>query len=234
MKSGSRKALLYVLPLVLVVSLVAVSGCGGGASKERVTVLGTGVGKASADEARVTVAVVTDAETVQQAVAPNNQKVQAVLAALKGLGLDDKSLKTETVEVYPEYSQPEFEGETEEIIGYSATNRIRVTTKKVDMAGQIIETALAAGANSVDTLEMVTTAKAAAQAAGLKEAINNARKKAEAAAAASGRKLGKVVSVLEETGYEPIGGAGAGDGEVPVTTGQNEFTVQVRVTFELK
>ena len=234
MNSGSRKGLLYVLPLVLVVSLVATAGCGGGASKERVTVQGTGVGKASADEARVTVAVVTDAETVQQAVDPNNQKVQAVLAALKGLGLDDKSLKTETVEVYPEYSQPEFEDETEEIIGYSATNRIRVTTKKVDMAGQIIETALAAGANSVDTLEMVTTAEAAAQAAGLKEAINNARKKAEAAAAASGRKLGKVVSVSEETGYEPLGGAGAGEGEVPVTTGQNEFTVQVRVTFELK
>jgi len=232
-----RRAITYfVVPAILVLTItLLISGCNGG-GKDRISVVGAGTGKAVPDEARVTVSVVTEAPTVQQATTPNNQTAQAVIAALKGLGLDEKSLKTDVIEIYPNYSDPGVEGGTSEIAGYTATSRITVSTNKVDMAGQIIETALAAGANTVDTLDMRTTAQAAAQSAGLKEAVDNARKKADVAAKSAGRKLGKIVSVREiAPGELPYGAeaGGAGDGGTTVSPGQNEFPVQARVTFEL-
>jgi uncharacterized protein YggE len=235
-RSPRRTITYFVIPAILLLAIMLLlAGCGGG-SKDRISVVGAGTGKAVPDEARVTVSVVTEAPTVQQATAPNNQATQAVMAALKGLGLDEKSMKTDVIEIYPNYSEPDTETGTSEIVGYTATTRITVSTKKVDMAGQIIETALAAGANTVDTLDMRTTAQAAAQAAGLKEAVDNARKKAEIAAKAAGRKLGKIVSVREiAPGELPYGAeaGGAGDGETTVSPGQNEYPVQARVTFEL-
>lgn len=230
-----RRVPTYSVIAVALVLAVAVllAGCDGG-GKERISVVGVGVGKAVPDEARVTVAVVTEAPTAAKATGPNSQTVQAVINALKGIGLDDSSLQTEVVEITPNYSEP-GPGGTSTIVSYTATNRIIVSTKKVDMAGQIIETALAAGANTVDTLDMRTTAQAAAQAAGLKQAVDNARKKAEVAALAAGRKLGKIVSVREiAPGELPYGteAGGAGDGTT-ISPGQNEFPVQARVTFEL-
>ena len=230
-----HRAIVYLVVATLVLAAaLLLAGCGGG-GKDRISVVGAGTGRAVPDEVRVTVAVITDAPTVQKATAPNNQTTQAVINALKGLGLDEKSLKTDVVEITPNYSEP-GPGGTSTIVGYSVTNRVIVSTKKVDMAGQIIETALGAGANSVDTLEMKTTAQTTAQSAGLKEAVDNARKKAEVAAGAAGRKLGKIISVREiAPGELPYGteAGGAGDGTTPVSPGQNEFPVQARVTFEL-
>jgi uncharacterized protein YggE len=239
-KRGIEGMALYVLSAVLVIVAVAlvVVGCGGGTSKERISVTASGVGNAQPDEARVTVAVVTEAATVQQATAQADQVAQGVIGALKGLGLDEKSIKTETVEIYPNYSEPGSEGGTSEISGYTATNRIAVTTKKVDTVNQIIQTAIAAGANSVDTLEMVASEEEVAEAIGLEKAVKNARKKAEVAAKACGRKLGKVISVTDITQapYYEEGGytGGAGNVETAIAPGQNEYRVEARVVFELE
>lgn len=232
-----------VFTFALVVILAAVvTGCGGGGSaKKSVTVTGTGIGRTVPDQARITVAVVTDGKTVSEATAPNNQKAQAVIDALKGTGLQAKEIKTEAVVIQPKYSEPGAEGGTPTIVGYTATNRIRVSTKQVEKLGQIIETAVAAGANTVDTLEMVATARKKAEAEGLAEAVKDARAKALAAAKAAGRELGDVVTVrelgVEQPYYAPEVSSAYGGvllSAMPVSTGQNEYQVSAKVVFELR
>lgn len=241
--SGSKRASVLVLACVLVAVLAVVAaGCGGsGSAKERVTVTGSGIGKTVPDEVRVTVAVVTDGKTVSEATTPNNQKAQAVIDALKGIGLGEKAIKTEAVDIQPKYSEPGTKGGTRNIVGYTATNRIRVTTKQVDKLGQVIETAVAAGANTVDTLEMVATARQKAEADGLALAVKDARVKAEAAAKAAGRELGDVVTVSElgveqpsPESYMAPPPSMAMTVRVPVSPGQNEYTVSAKVVFELR
>lgn len=231
----------FILLAAIIASVVFLAGCGeGGVSPQKITVEGSGIGTSVPDEARVTVAVVTEGKTANDATTPNNQKTQAVIDALKAIGLEEKSLKTEAIDIQPKYSQ---DG-TMKIVGFTASNRIRVTTKKLEMLGQIMETALAAGANTIDTLDMIATAQEKAKAAALGEAVKNARSKARVAAKEAGRKLGRVITIEEKSAIEPYpgyyeemkgfaahGGISAG---VPVSPGQAEFHVQAKVVFELE
>jgi len=168
-----------------------------------------------------------------------------VIGALKGIGLDKKALKTEAVDIQPKYSDPGAQGQgAPNIVGYTATNRIRVTTKKVDMLGQIIDTAVTAGANTVDTMSMIATARVKAEADGLEQAIDNARKKARSAAKAAGRKLGRVIKITEQ-GVGPLESSPetwgmsslcmVGGPIMPVAPGQNEYEeVTATVVFRLQ
>lgn len=237
-----RKPLAIIAIVLVILSLSLVVwrvGCGG-KSKNRITTNGTGIGRATPDEARLSVAVVTEAPTAQEAMAQNTEKAQAVMEALKKVDLDEKSLKTEVVDVGPKYSEP-APGEEPTIVGYTATNRVRVVTKNLDKIGEIIGAAMASGANEVDALEMMTAEAGAAQAEALKKAIKSARNKAEAAASASGRKLGKVVSIVETSTMEIpdwtprsiYAGAVPLESEPPISPGQNDFHVEAKVVFEL-
>ena len=171
---------------------------------------------------------------------PDSEITDFQIRAFGKVGLDEKSLKTEVVDVGPKYSEP-APGEEHTIVGYTATNRVRVVTKNLDKIGEIIGAAMASGANEVDALEMITAEAGVAQAEALKKAIKSARNKAEAAASASGRKLGKVVSIVETStmeipdwtpGYKSVG-AGVPGLESPISPGQNDFQVEAKVVFEL-
>ncbi|MDD5748329.1 MAG: SIMPL domain-containing protein [Actinomycetota bacterium] len=232
----------FSLPVILLLAtssliLFAMSGCGG-PIREKITIEGTGVGKAVPDEARITLSVVTDGKTVQEASGPTNEKTKAVVDAIKALGVEEKSIRTEALLVTPKRD------DKGKIVGYTATNSIRVTTKKIDLLGQIIETSLNAGANDVSTLDMRVAEKEKAEEEGLRKAIENARRKAEVAAKTSGRRLGKVIQISQIYAtttaidgvvdaiqpYEALTEIGA----PPIQPGENEFTVTANVVFELR
>lgn len=69
------------------------------------------------------------------------------------------------------------------------------------------------------------------------EAIENARKKAQNVAASTGRKLGKVLSVVEGVtsgGPVPILRMEAGGGGAPLEPGTGTVSKSVTVVFELR
>ena len=112
-----------------------------------IVVTGRGEVKVSPDRASIQVSVQTRAATAAAAAAENANKQQAVLSALRALGLTNDQLSTVGYNVYPE--QRYDQGKEPVIIGYNVTNTILVDVRKLTQVGPVIDAALAHGANSI-------------------------------------------------------------------------------------
>ena len=69
--------------------------------------------------------------------------MSAVLAKLKAMNIDDKDIQTSGISVWPMYDQS-----PNKITGYTASNTVNVTVNDISRAGEILDTAVAAGANT--------------------------------------------------------------------------------------
>ena len=135
-----------------------------GAVHSVVSTCGTATVKVDPDKFSVTVGVETNGTTAQEAADRNAGAMDKVIAALKALGISEDQISTSNYNVYPvyEYRQPtepcimiyppppECQPKNE-ITGYRASNSVTVTLDadgQVD-AGEVIDTAIGAGANTV-------------------------------------------------------------------------------------
>jgi hypothetical protein len=150
------------------------------------------------DRAEIDLGVVTEGRTAAAAGAQNAQKLEAVLAALRKLLGPDARIKTVSYALNPVYTRPKPDGHPA-IVGYTAANTVRVTTDELAQVGRIADTAMEAGANTIHRLLFTLKDEPAAQARALGQAAAEARKKAEAIAAALGVKIVRVLRA-EESG----------------------------------
>lgn len=149
------------------------------------------------DQAEINVGVVTQAETADRAAAENARKVDAVLAAVKGVLEPTAEVKTIGYSVSPVYVYPREGGEPR-ITGYQASNTVRVKTGDLGRVGSVIDAATKAGANNIQGLQFTLKDDTAVRAEALAQAARKARSQAQAIATA----LGVVVSGIvyaEET-----------------------------------
>lgn len=105
---------------------------------------------------------------------------------------------TESLYIYANY---DYSGEEERIVGYTATNTLSISTAQLDQLGSYIDAAFAAGANTLDNVRFFAQDTQSAQQEALTLAVQNAREKAETIAAASGMKLGGIVSIDENQNH---------------------------------
>ena len=146
-----------------------------------------------ADRAYVNLGVrVTNGEVVQ-AQSLLNQNIQAVVEALKALGLPEVNITTDAISLYPNYNYEE----EERVESYTAYTSIRARVDDMDQVGACIDTAFAAGANTLDYVEYVASDTEAASRKALHDAVESANEKAEVLAEASGMKLGSIISITE-------------------------------------
>lgn len=142
------------------------------------------------DRAVATVAVETQAETAEAASQQNAQSMDAVLAALRNLGVSGEAMRTTGYRLNPVYI-PAERGETgPRVGGYRAVNMVEIRVDSLDELGAIIDAAIAAGANRVASLhfELQDMESARLEAIGL--AVEKARREAEVVARAAGQRLG--------------------------------------------
>lgn len=208
---------------------------------EVVHVTGEAVVNLSPDRVVFNLGVETFAPNVTDAVRENNQKVAAVIDALKAAGATAAEIRTSNYSIYPR--QEYREGRQPRIVGYQVNNSITVRNEDPAAASRLLEAAINAGANTASGLSMVVSDPAAGQSEGLKRAFDNARAKAETMAAAAGRTIGRAVSISEgATTPPPVPrmyaaraemAQEASVGEVPVAAGTQERRFVVTVVFEL-
>ena len=150
--------------------------------------------KVNPDRVSVLVNVQTRAATAAAAAADNARRTRAVLDALAALGLSKDQLSTEGYTAYPEmnYDRP---GNTPKVVGYVVTNSVRAESKRVDQAGQIIDTALGAGANMINGLSFYASSIEEARRKAIGGAVASARADAEAMAQAAGGRLGELIEL---------------------------------------
>ena len=169
----------------------------------------------------------TRAASAKAALAANAKEMRLVIAAVKAAG--GRDVRTQSV------SLSQVLGQNGEPAGFAASNIVSATVD-VDRAGAVIDAAVDAGANQVygPTMSVADQGKLYRQA--LKAAVADARLSAEALAAAAGRSLGEVTSVVEIGGVTPVPmfeKAAVSDAGTPIEAGTQQTTASVTVTFAL-
>ena len=100
------------------------------------------------DVARLNLGVQVTEPTV--AAARNNaaDAMTKLQAALKAKGVQEKDIRTQALNINPQYAnQPN--GGTPRITGYQVANTVQVTVRNLDTVSEVIDAAVAAGGNAV-------------------------------------------------------------------------------------
>src|ERR1700722_2780337 len=111
---------------------------------------GTGETRTSPDTADLDLAIDTHARTAEEAATSNAALATKVIDALKAKLGDKGKITTGGYSLDPEYDQRPNAKPT--IIGYNAQNTVTVSTRALNLVGALIDTAIAAGANRVNSL----------------------------------------------------------------------------------
>jgi uncharacterized protein YggE len=160
-----------------------------------VTAIGEAVIMVEPDQAEIDIGVVTQAKNAPNATRENAEKLSRVMAEInKILGKSDE-VKTASYSLTPNYRYPQ--GGKPELVGYTATNILRIKTGTLSTVGKLIDAGMQSGANTINRLAFTLKDEQNAQLQALRLAAAKARAKAEEMASALGLKLMKILSVTE-------------------------------------
>lgn len=227
---------LMAMLLCLGMSSVAMAAPGPGPAV--ISVSGQGRADVAPDMAVVNIGIVTTGKTAQLAQAENAKIASDVTAALGQLGIFSKDIQTHYT-MSPVYEK----GDYRKTAGYRASNTVTVNVNDVAKTGQVIDTALKSGATDVNGLSFGLKDARSVRNTALQMAVQDARSKADAIAAALGVKIVGIQNVKEDGGnfarYEVAnarlakldGGAAA---DTPVSAGTVEVNADVYIDFQIQ
>jgi uncharacterized protein YggE len=204
-----------------------------------IEVSGDGEAQAAPDQATLALAIETHATTAAAAAGSNGALAQKVRDALKGKLGDKGTMWTGGYSLDPDYSEPRNGGEAR-IIGYRAQNSITVEIAALELVGPLIDAAITAGANRVDSLEYGLRDTTKARSEAITKATKDAQAQANALADALGVKLGLVLKASTVAEVRPIpvmrmqaSAMVRGGAPTPVEAGQVTVPASVSLTYQI-
>jgi uncharacterized protein YggE len=226
--------------LALIVSACA-PAAGGSAEIPTLSVVGLGQADLVPDIAYIYVGVHTEKPSASEAVRDNNAQTEKMIKALTDFGIDAKDIRTTNFSIWPFDKYDPLTGTPTGEKYYSVDNTVYVTVRELDKLGSLLDTVIAAGANTVNSIQFDVADKSAALKQARSDAVADAKAKAEELAEAAGMSVGEIrsISFTDSQPYPVFEGRGGGGGgeaaaAVPIQPGQLTFTVNVSVTYELK
>jgi uncharacterized protein YggE len=233
---------LSIFVFILVLAL-ALGGCGTAAAQPRtLNVSGNGTVYLTPDIAYITVGIHTEDPDLATGVSKNNTQAQALVDALKKAGIAAKDIQTSNFSVYFNSNQS-FDKSTGLPINsgdYSVDNTVNVTVRDLSHLGNVLNTAVGAGANNINSISFDVADKTAAMQQARQKAMANASSLASELAKTAGVQLGGIQAITySDNSPQPYygmggGGASAPNASVPIQPGQTQIAVTVSVTYALK
>jgi uncharacterized protein YggE len=206
-----------------------------GIKPNRLTVTGEGSVFANPDQATITIGVISENENLSSAQKENTMKSTAVIRSLTALGIPQSDIQTSTYRIEPQYN---YENGQQIFKGYRVEHQLQVTIKDLSKTGQVIDTAVANGANSVSSIQFMVSNPDAFYNQALMIAIQNAQQKAVVMANALQVTLNPVPMAVTELSQNvpprPIpfqAMALAQDSGVPIQAGENKITASVKIEY---
>lgn len=226
-----------------------------------IQISGEGKAYAKPDIAMISFGVHSEASKSQDAVNANNTKMNAVVAAIKAQGVEDKDIQTTLYSLQPKYGYevmpmggggaamgaviaPSYPVRDSVVTGYSVDQQVQVKIRNFDNINAIIDKATVAGANTVGSLYFAVDDMEKVRSEARAQAILKAKEKANRMVDGTGLRLGKITNVSEGYGggypvpMYGMGGAEVKDSAVSVApsiqTGQQEVTITVTLTYQVK
>lgn len=205
-----------------------------------ITVVGQGKTTVVPDIASLQLGVQTSAATVEEAMSTNTGTMDAILAALAEAGIADKDVQTSSYNIYLDegYRGPEMASNPV----YRVSNMVTVKVRDLETVGEVLDAAVAAGANQIWGVSFTVEDRTAAEADARAKAVADARARAEALAELAEVEVGEVLSISEVItgGVSPLyagvamemaAGMGGGGSIAP---GELEYRTSIQVTYALE
>ncbi len=210
-----------------------------GPEQTGITVQGTGEIRVEPDTAFISVGAEHIAETAGDATAALTETSNAVIDAVKAMGVADKDVATQSLTLTPIYEEEEGRVTTPpKISAYRASTNVLVTVRQIDQASAVLDAALSAGANVLNSVRFGASDTAVLKQQALDAATRDAARKAETIAAALGGRLGGLIWMREESSFSPgqlplpsFGGRAIAAEALPIETGELSITATVRANF---
>jgi uncharacterized protein len=182
------------------------------------------------DTVTLELGVSTAGTTAKGAMNTNNDAAERVIAAIRGADVSRDDIATEYVSLNPRTSE---NGDT--VVGYTASNVVTVTIHRLANAGAVIDAAVGAGANVVSGPSLSRDDSDALYRNALKQAVADARAKAEALGEAGHFTVGAISSVVEGGAAQPMPVMydRAALAATPIEPGTQKVTASVTVTFTI-
>ena len=205
-----------------------------GSVQTTTTVVGSSTTLVTPTGAQVSVGFQDNGATATQALARNNAVTARIISRLEALKVPAKDLQTNGFNINPNYGN----GSSNVITGYQVSNGVNVTLSHLDMVAQVLDAAVAAGANQVNGVTFTGGAHTAYPTA-YRNALRDARAQAQAIATSLNEKIAGVASVtVQNAGGVPPEIFGAMNAAVaavrtPVLAGQQQVTVSLQVVYKL-
>ena len=202
------------------------------------TVTGSGQALLTPDIASVTIGVHTENKNAAEAVAANNTQAKAVTDALKAAGIAAKDIRTTNFSINPQ-QQYDDKGQITGIT-YIVDNSVYVTVHDLTKVGDLLDSAVKAGANSISGIQFDVADKTKALSDARKAAVANATEIATELAGAANVTLGPVQTISiygSNPSPSPVYDTRALAAEapsVPVSPGQLNITIDVQVVFQIQ
>ncbi|TJZ94083.1 SIMPL domain-containing protein [Paracoccus gahaiensis] len=216
-------------------ALAAPMACGP-AGPSRMTVTGEGQSRTAPDMASIQLGVTTQADSAAEAMSQNNDRQSAVIAALTDTGIDAAQIQTSGLSLNPLMQYGENQAPT--VTGYQASNMVTVRVSDLGTLGEVLDAIVGAGANEINGITFTREDGASTQDDARREAVADARRKAEVLAEAAGVELGPLMTLRDVAtgngGPRPMMRMEAAMADsTPVQPGEVETTAQVEVEFAL-
>lgn len=238
--------------IVLALAALAIAACSApfaqaaspaqtaGESDRTLSINGHGEVSLTPDIAYLYIGVHTENEDAGAAVAANNAQVEAVMDALIDAGIQVEDISTSNFSLWTSQNY-DFEGQPTDT-KFVVDNTVFVVVRDLDQLGDMLGTAIDAGANTVNGISFDVSDKSAALSEARRLAVEDARAQAEELAALAGVELGEIRSISMFGGFpgpffEGRGGGGFvadAQSSVPITPGEYVVTVDVNIEFEIE
>jgi uncharacterized protein YggE len=240
-------ALLALGAIVAVAALAA--GCGdrttrvetGSQIQPGISVTGEGKVSGKPDVAKLSLGVTSEADTVQSARDKAATALDAIVKALKNVGVADKDIQTQQLNIQPQY---DYNNGNQRLRGFQVVNVLSVTLRDINKTSQAVDDAVRAGGNetTIQGLAFTIDNPADLKQQAREQAVADARAKAETLAKTAGVSLGAAMNISENSVtpvyYDARSAAGIAAPDTapstPIQPGQLDVTVDVSITWAIK
>jgi uncharacterized protein len=201
---------------------------------------GEGIVRAVPDRAFVSISAESRAASPREAQRRNADAMKPVQDKLRGAGIPADAIRTTAISVHQDFDYPNGKRASR---GYVAINAIEVRVDALDRLGELLDTVVMAGATSLGGIRFDVKDNARHERQAMQMAVQDAKARAEAAAAGAGKTL-DVIQRIEEQGVSTApppmmrmareAAVGQVASDTPVAAGEMEFRARVTLTATIK